>query len=189
MDRVPDRSKGYSPIVRERAVGMVMEQEGDYLAQWVAIRAIAKKIRCNRETLRRWTPRAETDAGHREARASKTGDQIKELKRKNREGLPATWTRRRGAHHPGTGQVVQPSSTSQLYRAVSAHGVRAPSPTRVGPRPPRSQTQPSSTRPPRLGRANTPVMRTCDTAEPPFHAKGGFWQPPEAQHARSGSSR
>ncbi len=36
-----------------------MEQEGDYLARWAAIRAIAKKIRCNRETLRRWTPQTQ----------------------------------------------------------------------------------------------------------------------------------
>lgn len=46
-----------------------MEQEGDYLAQWVAIRAIAKKIRCNRQTLRPWT--SETQAIERLGRAKR----------------------------------------------------------------------------------------------------------------------
>jgi transposase-like protein len=33
---------------------MVLEHQGDYASQWVAIGSIASKIGCTGETLRRW---------------------------------------------------------------------------------------------------------------------------------------
>ena len=44
----------FSPEVRERGVGMVEEHRGDYASEWAAITAIAGKIGCTAETLRRW---------------------------------------------------------------------------------------------------------------------------------------
>ncbi len=44
----------FSPEVGERAVGMVEEHRGDYASEWAAITAIAGKIGCTAETLRRW---------------------------------------------------------------------------------------------------------------------------------------
>ena len=51
------------PEVRERAVRMVFEHQGEYPSQWKAIESISAKLSINHETLRQWVRRAETDAG------------------------------------------------------------------------------------------------------------------------------
>jgi transposase-like protein len=43
----------YPAELRERAVRMVREQQGDYASQWAAITSIAEKVGCNPETLRK----------------------------------------------------------------------------------------------------------------------------------------
>src|SRR5215204_400971 len=55
----------YPPEVRERAVRMVFEHQGEYPSQWKAIESIPAKLSINHETLRQWVRRAETDAGER----------------------------------------------------------------------------------------------------------------------------
>lgn len=47
-------TKHYAPEVRDRAVRMVQEHQGDHGSQWAAICSIAAKIGCTAETLRRW---------------------------------------------------------------------------------------------------------------------------------------
>ncbi|EFP6884957.1 transposase, partial [Shigella sonnei] len=44
----------FSPEVRQRAVRMVLESQGEYDSQWAAICSIAPKIGCILETLRVW---------------------------------------------------------------------------------------------------------------------------------------
>ncbi|CAD5743011.1 putative transposase family protein [Escherichia coli] len=44
----------FSPEVRQRAVRMVLESQGEYDSQWAAICSIAPKIGCTPETLRVW---------------------------------------------------------------------------------------------------------------------------------------
>ena len=80
-----DRRTRYSPEVRERAVRLVFEHEGDYSSQWSAIVSIAEKIGCTTETLRRWVRRAETDSGCRGGLTSVERERLKELERENRE--------------------------------------------------------------------------------------------------------
>ena len=48
------RPSRYSPEVRERAVRMVFEHQGEYDSQWAAMASIASKIGCTAETLRKW---------------------------------------------------------------------------------------------------------------------------------------
>ncbi len=47
------RATRFSPEVRERAVKLVLEHQGEYESQWAAIGSVAAKIGCTAETLRR----------------------------------------------------------------------------------------------------------------------------------------
>ena len=78
-------SRRYPPEVRERAVRMVLEVQDEHTSQWAAIQSIADKIGCTHETLRRWVRRAERDEGVRPGLTSDEQEQIKQLKRENRE--------------------------------------------------------------------------------------------------------
>jgi len=75
----------YSPEVRERAVRMVLEHQGEYESQWAAMCSIAQKIGCTAETLRKWVRRAETDQGIRGGLSSDDRARLKALERENRE--------------------------------------------------------------------------------------------------------
>ncbi|SFN04725.1 transposase, partial [Nitrosomonas communis] len=44
----------YSPEVRERAVRLLYEHQGEYESQRAALESIASKIGCTAETLRKW---------------------------------------------------------------------------------------------------------------------------------------
>ena len=75
----------YSPEVRERAVRMVLEHQGEYESQWAALCSIAQKIGCTAETLRKWVRRAERDQGIRAGLTSDDRARLKALERENRE--------------------------------------------------------------------------------------------------------
>ena len=79
------KSMRYSPEVRERAVRMVFDHQGEYPSQWQAVVSIAAKIGCTAETLRKWVRRAEVDSGQREGVTSDERAMVKELERENRE--------------------------------------------------------------------------------------------------------
>ena len=78
-------SKKYAPEVRERAVRMVFEHQGDHASQWTAIGSIAAKIGCTAETLRGWVRQAERDQGLRAGPTSDDRERIKALEREVRE--------------------------------------------------------------------------------------------------------
>ncbi|EPD8635202.1 ATP-binding protein, partial [Escherichia coli] len=76
----------FSPEVRQRAVRMVLESQGEYDSQWAAICSIAPKIGCTPETLRVWARQHERDTGSGDGGLTTAERQrLKELERENRE--------------------------------------------------------------------------------------------------------
>jgi len=80
-----NRSKRYSPEVRERAVRLVFDSQKEDQSQWAAIQSIADKIGCTHETLRRWVRQQEQDRGLRAGLSSDDREALKQLKKENRE--------------------------------------------------------------------------------------------------------
>ena len=78
----------YSPEVRERAVRLVFEHQGEHESQWAAIGSIASKIGCTAETLRKWVRQAERDQGQRVGLTSSGRERLKALEREVRELKP-----------------------------------------------------------------------------------------------------
>jgi transposase-like protein len=75
----------YPAEVRDRAVRLVLEHQGEHSSQWEAIVSIAAKIGCTAETLRRWVRQAERDSGSRPGPTSDERERIKSLEREVRE--------------------------------------------------------------------------------------------------------
>ena len=80
-----NKSKKFSPEVRERAVRMVQEHRGEYQSLWAAVESIAPKIGCVPQTLLDWVKRTEIDAGSRPGTTTAETQRIKDLERENKE--------------------------------------------------------------------------------------------------------
>jgi transposase len=85
------RMKRFSPELKDRAVKLVFECQHEYDLQSQAIAAIAEKIGCSNESLRRWVRRAEGveprqgDSTVRDdkARIAQLEREVRELKKTN----------------------------------------------------------------------------------------------------------
>ena len=75
----------YPVEMRERAVRLVLEHQGEYPSQWAAIGSIATKCGMTPETLRKWVRRAEVDGGARPGLTTDERRRFAELERENRE--------------------------------------------------------------------------------------------------------
>jgi transposase len=80
-----EQRKRYPAEVRERAVGLVFEQQGNHPSQWAAIGSIAAKMGCTAETLRGWVRQAERDSGKRPGLTTTERERLKEQEREIRE--------------------------------------------------------------------------------------------------------
>jgi transposase len=79
------RTPPFSPEVRERAVRMVLDHQGEHASQHAAISSIAAKIGCSGETLRKWVRRAERDKGSRAGPTTDERERLRALEREVRE--------------------------------------------------------------------------------------------------------
>ena len=76
----------YPAELRERAVRMVQEHQGEYASEWAAVISIAQKLGIAApETLRKWVRRGEVDSGQRPGATSTERERLQQLERENRE--------------------------------------------------------------------------------------------------------
>jgi transposase-like protein len=78
-------NKRCSPVVRERAVRLVLDHQREHASQWAAIESVADKIGCSAQTLCSWVRQAERDLGKRDGPSTVERQRVKELERENRE--------------------------------------------------------------------------------------------------------
>ena len=74
-----------SPEVRERAVRVVLENQGGHGSRWGAAVSIAAKIGCSAQTLNVWLKKTEVDSAKRAALPGEAADRHRALERENRE--------------------------------------------------------------------------------------------------------
>ena len=75
----------YAPEVRQRAVRMVLDHQGDYPSRWAAIESVAKKIGYAPQSLHEWVRKTEVDSGKRAGVPTDTAEKMKALEREVRE--------------------------------------------------------------------------------------------------------
>jgi transposase len=104
----------FSPEVRERAVRMVLDNQGQHGSRWSAILSISTKIGCAPQTLNEWIKRSEVDSGKRAGIPGDLAEKMKALERENRELRQANEILRKG--EPVKAPLVQAHWRTHILR-------------------------------------------------------------------------
>ena len=101
----------YPVELRERAVRMVREHEGEHASRSAAVRSVAAKVGCHRETLRLWLRQAERDDGVRPGPTSeeRERERIRALEREVRELRQANEILRKASAYFAQAELDRPS--------------------------------------------------------------------------------
>ena len=105
-------TKHYSPEVRERAVRMISEHQGEYASEWAAIQSISAKIGCTAETLRRWLRESQKATGGAKELGGGEPERIKALEREVRELRQANEILRKASAYFAQAELDYPEGTS-----------------------------------------------------------------------------
>ncbi|HEU5072957.1 MAG TPA: IS3 family transposase [Polyangiaceae bacterium] len=114
-----NKSKKFSPEVRERAVRMVLEHRGEYPSLWTVVESIAPKIGCVPQTLLTWVKQYEVDSGLREGVTTDEAKRVKELEREVKELRRANEILKLASAFFGPGGARPPAEV--LRRFVATH--------------------------------------------------------------------
>ena len=87
---------------------MVQDREREGGSQWASVGAIAAKIGCSRETLRRWVRQGERDAGERPGPTTDERERIKALEREVRGLRQAHEILRKASAYFAEGELDRP---------------------------------------------------------------------------------
>jgi transposase-like protein len=69
----------FSPEVRDRAVRLVLDNEGQHGSRWQAVMSISAKTGCAPQTLNEWVKKAEVDSGKRTGVSTDMAEKMKAL--------------------------------------------------------------------------------------------------------------
>ncbi len=103
-----NRANRFSTEVRARAVRMIFEHEHEYSNRSAAIMAIAPKIGCGRDTLRRWIGQSDIDSGRKDGQTSDERARIKAMEREIRELRQANEILRKASAYFAQAELARP---------------------------------------------------------------------------------
>ncbi|MCA9469807.1 MAG: transposase, partial [Nitrospira sp.] len=75
----------YDPETKAKAIRLVKEHRDEYETEWAAMKAISSRLGMNTETLRKWVRQAEIDEGQAAGTTTQESQELRELRKKNRE--------------------------------------------------------------------------------------------------------